>query len=321
MGTIRSDGVETETFSHELLVIDDSQLIHKLLKHNLKVENVHILSAKNGEEGLRMARDIQPTLILLDLNMPGMDGFEVLRALKDDPATLPISVIVISGSDETEDKVTGLDLGAVDYVCKPVEAAELRARVRSALRIAELMAMLEQRAQIDGLTGLWNRKYFDDRLADELSAKQRAGRDLSLALCDLDNFKSLNDTYGHAAGDAVLQSFAKILGKSLRRSDIACRYGGEEFGLILPDTKASAASIVLERVRVDLEETAWPRHPERNVTASFGVCDMVAGGSLEPLAWIETADKALYVAKSGGRNRVHVVDAKAMSEEALRAAG
>lgn len=290
----------------KVLLIDDSIEIHRLLDVRLRSEDIELITADNAVEGIRLAKVESPMLILLDLNMPFMDGFETLRALKDDPETANVPIIVISGSDDTDDKVAGFNLGAVDYVCKPFNMPELRARLRSALRIQELMGMLAQQAQIDGLTGLWNRAHFDDRLAEEVASHERHGRSLTLAICDLDHFKSLNDTHGHPAGDAVIKGFANILIDNIRRSDVACRYGGEEFGLILRDTEIEQARSLVERIRTELEATRWPKHPERTITASFGLCDRPAGDAADPAAWIETADRALYEAKRIGRNRVIV---------------
>ena len=286
-----------------VLLIDDSVEILRLLEVRLRNEDFTLVTASAAVDGLRIATDRKPALILLDLDMPVMDGFEALRALKENTVTVNVPVIVISGSDDTDDKVAGFDLGAVDYVCKPFNMPELRARVRSALKIHELMRMLEQRAQIDGLTGLWNRAYFDERLGEEIANRDRTGRPFSLVLADLDHFKSLNDTHGHPAGDAVLQSFARLLESTLRAQDVACRYGGEEFSLILRDTTAEQARALVERVRAGLEASRWPKHPERTVTGSFGVCDQPAGDPSSPAAWIEAADAALYAAKHAGRNR------------------
>jgi len=288
----------------KLLLIDDSRDIHMLLRQRLRSESIEVVGAENGVDGLRLAAAIRPSVILLDLSMPVMDGFETLRRLKDDPATSQIPVIVLSGRDDAEDKVQGFDLGAIDYICKPFDMTELRARVRSAMRMSELMWMLAQRAQIDGLTGLWNRAYFDERLSSEIDTARRSGAKLALAICDLDHFKSLNDTHGHPAGDAVLEGFSGLLVDSLRKGDVACRYGGEEFAVILRNTDAVTAAGVLDRIRRKLSRTVWPKHPERAVTASFGVCDNASVSSEETAAWIDSADKALYQAKSLGRNRV-----------------
>lgn len=302
-----------------VLAIDDSAEILRLLEVRLRNEDIELITATNPIDGMRIAAERQPALILLDLAMPVMDGFEALRLLKNDPRTVHIPVIVVSGSDDTDDKVAGFNLGAIDYVCKPFNMPELRARMRSALRIHALMHMLSQRAQIDGLTGLWNRAHFDRRIAEEVAARARTGKPFTLTLCDLDNFKSLNDTHGHPAGDAVLQQFAKLLTSMLRKQDIACRYGGEEFALILRDTTAEQATHLLERIRESLESLRWPKHPERNVTGSFGVCDNPAGDAKDPAAWIESADRALYEAKRAGRNRVVVSTAPPPSAEFRRA--
>lgn len=297
-----------------LLLIDDSPEVHRLLEVRLRSEDLTIRAVGNGAEGIELAGSLLPDLILLDLHMPGMDGFQVLRRLKEDPTTVEIPVIVISGNSDTENKVRGLDLGAIDYVCKPFNLSELKARVRAAMRISHLMRLLAQRAQIDGLTGLWNRQYFDERLTDEIGMAERNGDPLSLALCDLDHFKSLNDTYGHAAGDATLQGFARILVANLRQHDVACRYGGEEFGLILRETSAEDAASLMNRIREVLAGTDWPRHPDRRVTASFGVCRCSPAELANPnrnqavLAMIERADRALYAAKQSGRNRVVIDD-------------
>jgi diguanylate cyclase (GGDEF)-like protein len=287
-----------------ILLIDDDKDVHQFLRKRLQSESIVLHSAENGIDGIRHAHDIDPDIILLDLNMPIMDGFEVLRELKDDPDLFNIPVIVFSGSDSAEDKVLGFDLGAIDYICKPFDTTVLRARLRSALRMVGLVKMLEQRAQIDGLTGLWNRAYFNARLESEIATVERSDIPLALAMCDLDNFKQLNDQHGHPAGDAVLQGYAELLDDTLRKDDIACRYGGEEFALILRNTDAQRAKEVLERVRQNLEAHTWSRHPERHITASFGVCDITSAGSYNPADWVEAADKALYAAKKSGRNTI-----------------
>ena len=287
-----------------MLVIDDSDLVHRLLRARLKHERIELKSAIGGEEGLRMAREIKPELILLDIELEDLDGFEVLARLKADPETHDIAVIFVSASNETMDRVRGLDLGAVDFVGKPFDVGELKARVRSALRMQRLIRMLAQRARVDGLTGLWNRAYFDQRLRDEVAAANRYGQPLSLILCDLDHFKSLNDRFGHPFGDDVLERAGGILNEG-RGSDVACRYGGEEFGLILVGTDIEKAMETARRHQEMLQGIRFTDRENVNISASFGVADL---GCIEnptsPSALIEAADQALYQAKNNGRNCV-----------------
>ena len=287
-----------------ILAVDDSELMHRLLRTRLQLEQVEIHCALTGEEGLRMAAELQPEVVLLDIDLDGMDGFEVLQQLKENPRTRDIAVIFISASCEMMDRVRCLDLGAIDFIQKPFEMAELKARVRSAIRLQQLLRMLSQRAQVDGLTALWNRSYFDQRLAAEFAEARRHARPLALVLCDIDHFKGVNDRFGHPFGDEVLSLFASILSGG-RASDIPCRYGGEEFGVVLPATTTTEAVEVAERFRRAFEEHAWRRHPELVLTASFGVADLSSidsGGT--PADLLARADAALYAAKRGGRNRV-----------------
>lgn len=303
----------------DVLLIDDSDFIHSLLNTKFEHEPITLHSALDGESGLELALRIRPALILLDLSMPGIDGFQTLRRLKESPQLMDTQVIVISASDDTEDKVAGLELGACDYVTKPFNLPELRARMRSALRVHELMTLLAERAQVDGLTGIGNRSSFDERIVEELAHRDRTGADLTVALCDLDHFKQVNDNYGHAAGDEVLRGVARLFASVLRKGDIACRYGGEEFAVLLRDADAEHASKVLERVRTTLENMRWSQHPEHHVTCSFGLCDHPPGGDNHPESWLKAADEALYAAKRAGRNRIFVASENG-SKSALRLA-
>lgn len=287
-----------------VLVIDDSPDVHRLLRARLRHEELRLDSATSGAAALEQIKQNPPAIILLDLDMPDMDGFAVLRRLKENPATKDTPVIVLSGLQSAHDKVAAFDLGAVDYITKPFDLTELRVRVRSALRLQQLVQMLDRRAQIDGLTGLWNRAYFDRRWVEEVSGAQRHRRPLTLALVDLDHFKSINDTYGHPAGDLVLLGLARILQRELRQEDVACRYGGEEFAVIMRDTRPGEAETACARVLAALASTAWSRHPDRVVTASIGLAGSSGGSTLNAGAWLEAADRCLYAAKQGGRNRV-----------------
>jgi len=299
-----------EAPSPRLLAIDDSELIHRLLQVRLQGERLELHGALSAQEGLQKARELMPEVILLDIELDTMDGFEVLTHLKSDPKTQDIAVIFISAVSDTMDRVRGLDLGAVDFIAKPFEVAELKARVRSALRMQHLVKMLEHRAQIDSLSGLWNRRYFDQRLQQEWSEARRHGRSLSLIMCDVDRFKRLNDQFGHPFGDQVIERVAQILSGG-RGSDITCRYGGEEFGVILPSTAADRALEVAERHRVAIESHTWSGHDDVIVTSSFGVADLTSlptDAGMEQL--VQAADMALYRAKQSGRNRVELATHK-----------
>lgn len=273
------------------------------MKEHLRHEGVELHGAMTGAEGVELAETLEPECILLDLDLPDMTGFDVLRALHARSNTHDIPVIVVSCHDQTADKVRALDLGAIDFVSKPFQVAELKARVRSAVRQRRLITMLSQRARIDGMTGLWNRAYFEERLAQEVQEASRHGGSVALVLADLDHFKHINDTYGHPFGDHVLEVFAEIL-SGRRDHDVACRYGGEEFAVIMPRATREEAAIVAERWRKRLESRTWDRAPSERITASFGVADLDSAKDGSPLAIVKSADEALYASKEGGRNRV-----------------
>jgi len=287
-----------------ILVIDDSPDIHTLVKVRLGKEQLVIESAYDGPSGLAAARSIRPDLILLDVEMPDRDGFAVCADLKADPATMDIPIIFLTGATTTEDKIRGLELGATDYVTKPFDPAELRARVRASLRTKYLLGLLAQKAMIDGLTELWNRAYLDTRLGSELSAARRSGQPLSCVMADVDRFKSINDTYGHSFGDDVLRKIAGVFAQGCRADDVVCRYGGEEFTLLLPNTSAENAGELAERLRAAVEACPFVFHGAPvSITCSFGVS--ILRGPVPP-SLIELADEALYRAKGSGRNRVEI---------------
>jgi diguanylate cyclase (GGDEF)-like protein len=302
--------------SGTVLVIDDSPELLAVVAARLKPEGYRVLTSPDWQFGLEQAVTEQPDLVLLDVDMPDQSGLDVCRRLKSDPRTSAIPVIFLTAHDDVNVKVHGFDLGASDYITKPFHPAELRARVRSAIRTKLAIEDLDEQARVDALTGLFNRREFDRLLAANTARALRENRNLSLVIVDLDHFKSLNDRFGHAFGDLVLRSVGALIARSVRTGDAACRYGGEEIALILPNASSSSAVDVANRIRQGLRSLAFlPKGDAVVVTASFGVADLsdigaigsgmaqVALGSLGQ-ALTEAADQALYAAKREGRDRV-----------------
>jgi diguanylate cyclase (GGDEF)-like protein len=285
------------------LIIDDNVDALEVAKTRLSKENLDIVCAEGGISGLDMARREKPDLILLDLEMPDMSGFDVCRALKSELDLCMIPVLFLSGSTTAEDKVKGLDLGAVDYVTKPFDTFELRARVRAALRTKHLQDLLIEHAHIDPLTGLPNRRALMERLRVEWSRIERHGGRLSFIMADIDHFKQINDIYGHHIGDQMLQEVAAVIARQCRKLDMPSRYGGEEFGIIVPEESVAGAKILAERCRKNIEEASVTVKGERiRTTASFGVADAADLTATQTL--MKRADDALYEAKNAGRNQV-----------------
>lgn len=286
-----------------VLIVDDSPDALALAKARLGKEGLELLCADGGRAGLEMAARQRPDLILLDLDMPDISGFDVCRSLKADDELCMIPIIFLSGSGGPEDKVEGLNLGAVDYVTKPFDAFELRARVNAALRTKRLQDLLMERAKIDPLTGMANRRAMMERLGMEWARIQRHGGSLSFIMGDVDHFKLVNDSHGHMVGDRALQAIAGVIAGQCRETDLSSRYGGEEFAIVVPNETTSGAIILAERCRQSVEAIHLSSGAETvSVTISFGVADAVDADS--PEAIIQKADEALYRAKEAGRNRV-----------------
>jgi diguanylate cyclase (GGDEF)-like protein len=291
----------------KVLVADDDPINREVLGELLKPDYT-VLLAKNGAQTLEKAARLAPDLILLDVVMPDMDGYEVLRRLRSDPQTSHISVIFISGLDRPEDEANGLNMGASDYIAKPFNATVVTARVALHLQVARQRRMLERLAHIDGLTELANRRRFDQLFAAEWEAAQASGLPLSLALLDIDCFKQFNDHYGHPAGDRVLRSVARTAASFMRRpSDLAARYGGEELVMLMPDTGAQDARALLEGLARAIEQLAIP-HAASLVTpvltVSVGGAALGERGAESAAELLEAVDNQLYRAKHGGRNRL-----------------
>lgn len=285
-----------------ILVIDDTPANIRLLIDLLKAD-YEIIFATGGERGLELAgADPAPDLILLDLMMPGMDGYEVCRRLKDNDRTRNIPVMFVTGADSEAAEAQGINVGAVDYLTRPISSPILRARVRTHVNARRQNLMYEQLASVDGLTGLANRRRFDQALAQEWERARRTREPLALLFADVDHFKRYNDTYGHGAGDDVLRQVARqLLFASRRPADLAARYGGEEVVLLMPDTDLDGVVAVAEDLR---ESVAQLRIGSGYLTISVGCSSRVPIGDQSAMVLLEQADAELYRAKRGGRNRV-----------------
>jgi len=295
----------------QLLLIDDSKHIHPLIKALLSDEQLEIHSAYDAEFGLSLVKSLRPDLILMDVDMPGINGFEACRRLKSDPDNASIPLIFLTSCGSIEEKVRGLELGAVDYVTKPCNRAELQARVRASLRMSHLIRLLEEKALIDALTGLGNRAMFEQRLGAEIALRIRSSAPLACILLDLDKFKSINDSFGHPFGDFVLRKVASIISEHCRTEDVGCRLGGEEFAVLAPHTNAEQAATLAERMRLAIAKTAFVHGGKSvSVTCSFGVVD---AGDPYDRSLLERADAALYASKQQGRNRVTAMPAPTQS--------
>lgn len=293
-----------------VLVIDDDPHVHALLRRGLRDQALALDTALSAREGIGKARLSRPDLILLDANLGAESGFDLCVELKRSPETATSAIIFLTANRSTAAKVRALDLGAVDYVVKPFETVELTARVRVALRTKRDLDTLIAAARVDPITGAWNRRYFDERLAVALAAARQTGSDLALVMLDLDHFKHINDRYGHDTGDRILANAAHALRATLRHLDVLCRYGGEEFVVILIDADEHGARAVAERLRLELHRIAVPHSTgEATVTASFGVAATRGADNLSAAALLAAADGAVYEAKRLGRDRVCVAEA------------
>ena len=296
-----------------VLIVDDERFNLNTLSALLKDE-CKVMVATHGEQGLKAAATGRPDLILLDVTMPGIGGFEVCRRLKEDPLTGGTPVIFITGLAEAEQETRGLELGAADYITKPFNLAVVRARVRTQLRLKQQSDLLERLAYSDGLTGIANRRAFDQQFEREWQRAVRSGAWLSLLLMDVDHFKAYNDLHGHARGDECLRAVAHALAARVQRAgDLVARYGGEEFVVLLSDTPpegaaALGASLVAAVDAAALAHGASPVGPA--VTLSVGAASAVPARSADRTALVVAADAQLYRAKAEGRHRVCVASAE-----------
>ena len=309
-----------------ILVVDDNQLNVVILDRILTSEGYRVICAYQGEVALDEARNKHPDLILLDINMPHMDGYEVCKRLKEDNLLQDIPVIFISALSEIDEKVRALSAGGVDFVSKPFQAKEVLARIAIHLKIRVLQKTLEEKnkaleveiqqrkeiesnlkriATTDSLTNVFTRRHFFELASTELSRSLRTMVPLSVIMMDIDHFKQVNDLYGHLIGDQVLIQFAQICKENLRKYDIICRYGGEEFAVLLPATDIDQAVIIAKRLREKVESTELIVNDQSIfITTSFGVANHDLSTELPLEIILDRADQALYRSKQHGRNCV-----------------
>ena len=295
--------MQDQNYKPSILIVDDTPTNIQVLAETLRAD-YRIKVATNGQAALDIVGGNKPDLILLDVMMAGMDGYEVCRRLKENPDTQEIPVIFVTARNDAQDEEHGLRLGAMDYIAKPFQPAIVKARVRNHINLKMKTDLLESLALIDGLTGIPNRRRLDEALDMEWKRGLRAGTPLALAMADVDCFKAYNDHYGHGAGDECLKAVARALSSSLSRpADMMARYGGEEFVILMPDTPLAPSIEIMVRLQRELTKTFFMSGKENIlITFSAGVAQL--GKDETGIEAINRADQAMYLAKRAGKNRV-----------------
>jgi len=287
-----------------ILIVDDTTSNLDILIELL--QDYDVIDATNGEDALEIANEEKIDLILLDIMMPNMDGYEVCKRLKSNDATKDIPIIFITGKTDEESIEKAYELGGSDYVTKPFLPLELKARVKKELTIQDMMHDLKRLASTDPMTKLYNRGYFSNMSQHFLDLAKREKQNLSVIMLDIDKFKNVNDTYGHQIGDKVIIYLASELMQNQRKTDISCRYGGEEFVMLLQNTAKEVAVEVAQKIRKKIEahSITLDSNEELKFTVSLGVSDVDIENDINIEKALKRADDALYNAKESGRNRV-----------------
>ena len=303
--------LKSETARQKVLIVDDMETNIKILALILK-PFYEIIVATNGEDAISLAASELPDLVLLDIMMPGMDGYKVCQTLRSNETTTGISVIFITAMDDVEDEANGFKVGGHDFITKPINPTIVKARVDLHLKLKRQKDLLARISMIDSLTGIANRRRFDETLALEWRRCHRSGTELSVIMIDVDYFKSFNDHYGHLAGDECLNQIAGAIAKEMHRgADLVARFGGEEFACLLPDTGYDACIGVAERIRdsisgLQIEHSKSSASP--HVSISLGVATLIPDEGEQSWQLVDLADRRLYEAKENGRNRVRGIN-------------
>ncbi|MBT3923492.1 MAG: diguanylate cyclase [Nitrospina sp.] len=294
--------------SMTIMIVDDTKENINVLRRTLTTVGCRISVALNGKMALDLIPKLKPDLVLLDVMMPDMDGYEVCRRLKENPDLQNIPVIFITAKGDIEDVVEGFEAGAVDFIMKPFRQEEVLARVRTHLTLSAALKKLIQDSETDPLTGLFNRRTFMKRIENEAARFKRSKKPFSILFGDIDFFKKINDTFGHSAGDAVLVSISKLMDTEKREIDQIARWGGEEFLILLPETGLNGAVLLGNKIREKISaQSIMHEGKEIKVTMSFGAS--IYNGETPIDKTIDLADQRLYLAKESGRNKVVAEDA------------
>jgi len=294
----------------KLLVVDDQRLTVQIIQEIFRA-SCDVLTAQNGEQALQLCQNEHPDLVLLDVIMPGISGHEVCRRLKADEATRDIPVIFLTGQSDSEDEAQGFELGAVDFISKPIHPVIVRARVETHLALKQQRDILQSLALLDGLTGVANRRKYEADFVMHWRHCMRVKMPLSLIMLDVDHFKKYNDHYGHQEGDDCLKSLAHCLKLAIKRPhDLLARYGGEEFVVLLPDTNSSGAGHVAEKMLAAVEslQISHVNTESGVISISLGVATITPDADSSTRDLMEAADAQLYKAKNAGRARVCVIE-------------
>lgn len=305
--TIESDTTQNnENEKQTALIVDDSSSNIKTLGEIIRSE-CNIIFARRGKDALNLAQKMRPDLILLDVMMPEMDGYEVCARLKQNKFTAMIPVIFVTSLDSEDDEQKGLELGAIDYIIKPFHPSIVRMRIRNHLELVRYRNKLKLLSTTDGLTGIANRRRFDDQVHIEWGRALRQEEPISFIFLDIDNFKKYNDHFGHIQGDECLRTIAQTIQHIHKRdTDIIARYGGEEFAIVLPNTDLTGAKSYAKRLAKHIEALSLP-HPHNGdyttITVSMGICSVIPNADITPEQVLYFVDGCMYEAKEAGRNR------------------